>query len=76
MRLRAGKGYLERAVQHLYPLQLSVDKLPVGPSKLIPEVSVSRLKRNAAEVACVVIGDQSHEEDNLPEVEMRGDVDI
>ena len=70
MRLRAGKGYLQRAVQHLYPLELSVDRLPVGPSKLNSEVSVFRPKRNAAEVDRVVIEYQNHEENNLSEVEM------
>ena len=29
-RLRAGKSYLERAIQHLYPLELSCDRTAVG----------------------------------------------
>ena len=30
--LRAGKSYLERAVQHLYPLELSCDHVPMNNS--------------------------------------------
>ena len=42
-------------MQHLYPLELSVDRLSVGPNKLNPEVSVFRPNRNAPEIAGVVI---------------------
>ena len=48
-KLRAGKSFLERPVQHLHPLELSCD----GPgrkkesSNLIPEVRLFRPRRNA-----------------------------
>ncbi|XP_068697519.1 uncharacterized protein [Montipora foliosa] len=49
-RMRAGKGVLERAVQHLYPLELSVDRAPKA-RNLNPTVPSFRPRRAAAVVA-------------------------
>ena len=50
-KLRAGKSYLERPVQHLYPLELLCDK-PIevkrAKSGSNPEASVWRPRRDAA----------------------------
>ena len=49
-RMRAGKGVIERAVQHLYPLELSVDRAPKT-ANLNPTVPSFRPRRAAAVVA-------------------------
>ena len=49
-RMRARKGVLERAVQHLYPLELSVDRAPKA-RNLNPAVPSFRPRRAAAVVA-------------------------
>ena len=47
-RLRAGRSYLERAVEHLYPMELSCDmKIPVADEETTPV----RPTRNAAAIA-------------------------
>ena len=47
-RLRAGKSFIERAVQHLYPLELTCDReAPAAPEPL-PQNPEARPKRNAA----------------------------
>ena len=46
--MRAGKGEIERAMQHLYLLELSVDHAPNASSSLDPEVPPFRPKRAAA----------------------------
>ena len=52
VRLRAGKSYLERAVQQLYPLELSRDKFREAPRPpLNPNASVFRPRRDAAVTA-------------------------
>ena len=48
-KLRAGRGILERAVQQLYLLELSVDRPPKP--RLDPVVPPFRPRRNAAAVA-------------------------
>ena len=49
-KLRAGKGTLERAVQHLNPLKLSCDRKNVQAlPQLNPEAPTFRLRRDAAE---------------------------
>ncbi|XP_058941825.2 uncharacterized protein [Pocillopora verrucosa] len=56
VKLRAGKSYLERAVQQLYPLELSCDKpreVPKPP--LNPEVRAFRQKRDAAVTARLLV---------------------
>lgn len=45
-KLRAGKGVLERATQHLYPLELSVDRTPKA--RLDPAIPPFRPQRDAA----------------------------
>ena len=48
-RLRAGKSHIERAVQHLYPLELSCDRsTPAAPRPLNPEAETYRPRRDAA----------------------------
>ena len=51
-KLRAGKRTLERAVQHLYPLELSCDRENVQtPPQLNPEAPTFRPRRDAAVAA-------------------------
>ena len=58
VKLRAGKSYLEQAVQHLYPLEISCD---ITPSTEEPTMNVNaekfRLRRNASEIARIKITD-------------------
>ena len=51
VKLRAGKSYLERPVQHLYPLELSCDRSQTTPKDLNPEAPPFRPKRDAAVAA-------------------------
>ena len=52
VKLRAGKSYLERAVQQLYPLELSCDKpRQVLKPLLNPEALAFRQKRDATVAA-------------------------
>ena len=63
VRLRAGKSYLERAVQQLYPLELSCDKFREAPRPpLNPDASVFRPKRDAAVAARLRIQDIAERE--------------
>ena len=51
-KLRAGKTFLERAVNHLYPLELSCDRAnPNNPEPLNPNATVFRPLRDAAVAA-------------------------
>ena len=50
-KMRAGKGVMERAVQHLYPLELSVDRKPMASSSLNPVAPAFRPTRAAAATA-------------------------
>ena len=51
-KLRAGKTYLERAVNHLYPLELSCDRTETKePINLNPEAASFRPRRDAAVAA-------------------------
>ena len=50
-RLRAGKSHIERAVQHIYPLELSCDKRLPGPPRLNLDAAAFRPRRDAAVVA-------------------------
>ena len=51
-KLKAGKGTLERAVQHLYMLQLSCDKTVTNiQPQLNPDALTFRPERNAAVAA-------------------------
>ena len=56
VRLRAGKNHIERAVQHLYPLELSCDREEAD-NRLNPETPAFRPRRDAATAAEVRISD-------------------
>ena len=62
-RLRAGKSHVERAVQHLYPLELSCDRqLPVAaPVVMDPEAEPFRPRRDAAIAARLRVQEIAHE---------------
>ena len=76
-RLRAGKNKMERAVQHLYPLEMSCDREstmePTAASATADELNAAAEeflpRRNAAAVAAIRINDQEGSDDNGPEVE-------
>ena len=51
VKLRAGKTYLERAVNHLYPLELSCDRTESVPVQLDPKAPSFRPRRDAAVAA-------------------------
>ena len=59
-KLRAGKGVLERAVQQLYPLELSCDRTD---ARLNPEAEPYRPRRDAAVAARLRIADAAEEAD-------------
>ena len=69
VKLRAGKSYMERAVQHLYPLELSCDKTNGEESELNPKSPEFRPRRNAAEIARLNISDQAEIEQRSPHIE-------
>ena len=50
-KVRVGKGTLERAVQQLYPLELSCDRTGEQRPNLRPEAPEFRPKRNVAAIA-------------------------
>ena len=62
-KLRAGKSYLERAVNHLYPLELSCDRSQ--PKQLNPVALEFRPVLNAAAAAKLRIQDIAQEQDEL-----------
>ena len=65
-KLRVGncKNVTERAVQHLYPLELSCDKtVPANPVPLNPSAPTFRSRRDAAAAANLSIQDLAHFED-------------
>lgn len=64
-RLRAGKSYLERPIQHLYPLEFSCNKTSDAPNvdtTLNPEAPEIRFSRDAAVAAMVRIQEQAEDE--------------
>ena len=64
-RLRAGTSYVERPTQHIYPLELSRDKMSDAPNAnktMIPEAPVFRVSRNAAVAASVRINEQAEDD--------------
>ena len=68
-RLRTGKSDLERAVQHLYPLELQCDTKdnPVSVEERSYRTgTTSRSRRRAADIA---IKDQLTDENDTPQVE-------
>ena len=61
-KLLVGKSALERAVQHLYPLELACDKTPAPskPTPLNPGAPVFRPRRDIAAAADLCIQDAVH----------------
>ena len=58
VKLRAGKTFLERPIQHVYPLELSCDKVPeraAAPPQLNAGASVFCPRRDAAVAATLRI---------------------
>ena len=74
-RLRAGKKYLERAVEHLYPLELTCDtwkgdlQNDNNAEELNPTANEFRPRRNAAEIARILIKDNTEQQNNDIQVE-------
>ena len=57
-KLRAGKSQLERAIQHLYPLEISCDNVGASPGTLTtinPNAEEFRPSRNSADRAKIRI---------------------
>ena len=57
VKLRTGKTFLERPIQHLYPLELTCDKVPeraAAPPQLNAGAPAFRPRRDTAVVATVV----------------------
>ena len=80
VQVKTSKSCLGRAVQHLYPLELSCDvdrdgvrrtngNLNTDNDKLNPEAAGFRPKRNAAAIAELKIIDITQEENEPPQVE-------
>ena len=67
VKLRVGKTVLERAIQHLYPLEISCDVVPNQADAA--EARATGPKRNAAVVADVLVRDQLHAEEEDPVTE-------
>ena len=63
-KLRVGKSFLERPVQHLYPLELSCDMQDGSTPALNPDAKEFRSRRIAAQVAEEAIKIITEEEDN------------
>ena len=63
-KLRAGKAFLERPVQHLYPLELSCDRerWAAEPASLNPEAQPYSPRRDAAVAARLRIQDEAQVE--------------
>ena len=63
-KLRAGRSYLERAIQHLYPLELHCDGRKKEAAVEIQETK-TRPIRNAAAIARLHMQDQAEDEENI-----------
>ena len=69
-RMKAGRSYLERAVGHLYPLELTCDSWKGDPKmennieSLNPTAVEFRPRRNAAEIARILMRDQTYEQNS------------
>ena len=70
--LRAGKDHLERAVQHLYPMELQCDRYvdPLLSRELNPDAPIFRPRRTASVISTLRIRDQLEVENNVPIVEI------
>ena len=67
VKLRAGKTLLERAIQHLYPLELKCDKAPeraTALSNLNVEAQAFRPRRDAAVAAELLIQEAIEDGEN------------
>ena len=65
VQLQTGKGFLERPIQHLYPLELACDKIPEKNKPMNPDARAFTPKRKTAEAAATkikLILDQEEEE--------------
>lgn len=64
VKLRAGRGFMERPIQHLYPLELSCDRnpLPCNDPPLNPTVLEFRPRRDAAVAARQRIQDTAEQD--------------
>ena len=70
VKLRAGKSYLERAVQHLYPLELTCDRDDQDSSIQVDGPNTEeRPKRSAAAISDLLTKMQMEQEDSMPLVE-------
>ena len=69
VRLRAGKSFLERSVQHLYPLELDCDWKTEAANENCDAKNEKRPIRNTAAIAKLKIGDQAELEDMTPKKE-------
>ena len=67
IRLRAGKTFLERAPEHLCPLELSVERKVNSSS--VKKTRTERPRRDAKTIANIRIKDQTTEEGNVPLIE-------
>ena len=68
-RLIAGKDRLERAVDHLYPLELTCDASRISKQTLDPAADVFRPRRNASAIARILTHDQLENENTIATVE-------
>ena len=70
--LRAGRDPLERAVQHIYPMELQCDRYvdPLTNRDLNPDAPISRPRRTASVISSLRIRNQLEVENNVPMVEM------
>ena len=73
VRLRAGRSFLKRAPEHLFPLELScegdVPKDNKATNTLDPTAIEFRPRRTANAIAQLRISDQAEIEGNVPEIE-------
>lgn len=62
-KLRAGKSYMERAIQQLYPLELLCDRqMPAPQAGMNPEAAPYRPRRDAAVAARLRLQEITQEE--------------
>ena len=72
VKLRAGKSYLERPVQHLYPLELQCEQKMTkitNENQLDVNAKEFRPRRNSAVIAAVKVNDQIKNEHEVPNIE-------
>ena len=72
VKLRAGKSYLECAVQHLYPLDQQCNQKmtkETNENQLDVNAKKFRPRRNAVAIAAVKVNDQIKKEHEVPNIE-------